>query len=60
MIPLTDKKISLMNSKKFVIYAKKDSVLTDMIKMHLNYTVKSEIIVITLENLGELLIVIVI
>ena len=49
-----------MNSKKFVIYAKKDSVLTDMIKMHLNYTVKSEIIVITLENLGELLIVIVI
>ena len=49
-----------MNSKKFVIYAKKDLVLTDMIKMHLNYTVKSEIIVITLENLGELLIVIVI
>ena len=60
MIPLSDKKISLMNSKKFVIYAKKDLVLTDMIKMHLNYTVKSEIIVITLENLGELLIVIVI
>ena len=46
-----------MNSKKFVIYPKKNLVLTNMIKMHLNYTLKSEIIVITLENLEELLIV---
>ena len=46
-----------MNSKKFVIYPKKNLVLTNTIKMHLNYTLKSEIIVITLENLEELLIV---
>ena len=46
-----------MKSKKFVTYAKKSLVLMKMIKMDLNYTVKSEIIVITLENLEELLIV---
>ena len=46
-----------MKSKKFVTYAKKNLVLMKMIKMDLNYTVKSEIIVITLENLEELLIV---
>ena len=34
------KKISLMNSKKFVIYAKKNLLLMRMIKMHLNYTTK--------------------
>ena len=46
-----------MKSKKFVTYAKKNLVLMKIIKMHLNYTMKSEIIVITLENLGVLLIV---
>ena len=55
MIALTDK--DSYEKQKFVIYAKKDLVLTKMIKMHLNYTIKSEIIVITLENLEGLLVV---
>ena len=59
MIPLI-KKVSLMKSKKFVTYAKKNLVSMKMIKMNLNYTIKSEIIVITEENLEELLIVFVI
>ena len=46
-----------MKSKKFVKYEKKNLVLMKMIRMHLNYTVKSEIIVITQKNLEELLIV---
>ena len=46
-----------MKSKKYVIYAKKSFVLMKMRKMNLNYTKKSQIIVITLENLEELLIV---
>ena len=46
MIPLTDK----VKSKKFVPYAKKNLVLMKMKKMHLNYTIKSEIIIIKLEN----------
>ena len=50
------KKISLMKGEKFVTYAKKSFVLTKMGKINLNYTKKSEIIVITLENLEELLI----
>ena len=57
MIPLTDMKISLMKSKKFVTYVRKHLVLIKMTKMHLNYTIKSEIIAITLKNLEELLIV---
>ena len=56
MIPLI-KKVSLMKSKKFVTYAEKYLVLMKMIKMYLNYTMKSETIAITLENLVELLIV---
>ena len=51
------KKLSLMKSKEFVIYKKKNLVLIRMIKMHLNCTIKSEIIVITQENLEELLII---
>ena len=44
-------KISQMKSKKFVIYAKKNLVLMmKMMKMHLNYTIKSNIIVITLSG----------
>ena len=46
-----------MKSKKFVTYVEKNFVLIKMIKMHLNYTIKSEIIVITQEHLEELLIV---
>ena len=45
-----------MESKKYIIYAKKDLVLIKMIKIHLHYAIKSEIIVIALENLEELLI----
>ena len=36
---------------------KNNLVLMKMIKMHLNYTIKSKIIVITLENLEEVLVV---
>ena len=57
MIPLTNKKINLMKTKRFVTYAKKNLVLKKMIKMHLNFTMKSEFIVFTLENLEELPIV---
>ena len=46
-----------MESKKFVTYAKINLVLIRIIKMHLNYTIKAEIIVIRSENLEELLIV---
>ena len=50
------KKISLVKSKKHVIYAKKDLVLMMIIKS----IIKSEIIVTTQENIEELLIVFVI
>ena len=43
-----------MKGKKFVTYAKKNLVQMKMIKMHLDYTIKSEIIVFTPENLEEL------
>ena len=46
-----------MKSKNFVTYAKNNLVQMKMIKINLNYTIKSEIIVITQENLEELLIV---
>ena len=49
------KKTNLMKSKKFVIYAKKILIQIKMIKMRLNYTIKSEITVITPENLEKLL-----
>ena len=47
----------LMKSKKFVTQVKKNLVLIKMIKVDLKYTINSEIIVITQENLEELLIV---
>ena len=50
-IPLTDKEKSLMKTKNFVPYAKNNLALMKMIKTHLNYTIKSKIIVITLGNL---------
>ena len=51
------KKVSLLKSKKFVTYTKKNLVLMKMIKMQLNYAIMLVIIVITPENLAELLIV---
>ena len=57
MIPLTDKENKSYEKQKVFTYAKKNLVLMRMIKMHLNYIIKSEIIVITPENLEELLIV---
>ena len=52
----TMKKINLIKSKKFVIYAKKDLLLMITIKN----IIKSEIIVITLESIEELLMIFVI
>ena len=70
MIPLTDEEHESYEKQKFVTYAKKNLILMKMmkmikinliqmkmIKMHLSHTIKSEIIVITLENLEELLII---
>ena len=58
MIPLTDREIeSYEKQKDIVTYVKNNFVLIRMIKIHSNYTIKSEIIVITRENLEELLIV---
>ena len=51
------KKLRFMKSKKIVTYVKKNFVLIKMRKVNLNYTTKLEIIVITPENLEELLIV---
>ena len=53
MIPLTDKKISLMKSKRYVIYAKNSFVMIKIKKKNLNSIKKLEIIVITLENLEQ-------
>ena len=50
------KKVSLIKSKKYVIYAKVDLVLMMIIKS----IIRSEIIVTTQENIEELLIVFVI
>ena len=44
-----------MKSKRFVTYSKKNLVQMKMIKMNLNYTVKSETLAIAQENLEELL-----
>ena len=58
MIPLTDKETDSYENQKVCHICKKELiVLIKMIKMHLNYNIKSEIIVITLENLEELLII---
>ena len=57
MISLMMKQLRFMKSKKIVTYVKKNFVLIKMRKVNLNYTTKLEIIVITPENLEELLIV---
>ena len=53
MIPMTDEEISVVKSRKFVTYAKKNLVQAETIKMYLNYAIKQGIIIITLENLGS-------
>ena len=60
MIPLTDKENKAYEKQKICYICKKEFNTDEMLKMHLNYTTKSDIIVITLENLKELLIVFVI
>ena len=54
------KKLSFMKNRKFVKYVKKNLVLVRMIIIYSNYTIKSEITVITWENLEELLIIFVV
>ena len=46
-----------MKNKKYATYVKKSFVMIKMKKKNLNYTKKSKIIVITLENLKEQLII---
>ena len=58
MILLTDEETEFMKTKKFVTYVKMNLVLIKMIKIRLNDTIKSEITVITQENLEEPLIVV--
>ena len=53
MIPLTHKKVNPIKSKNFVIYAKKDLILMMAIKN----IIKSEITVIILKDIEELLII---
>ena len=53
------KKMNFTKSKKFVTYAKNNLVLMKMIKRYLGYIIKSEIIVIILKNIEELLIILV-
>ena len=60
IIPLTDKKVSFMKSKKNVTYVIKSFFMIKMKKRNLNFTKKLEIIVIIQENLEELLIAFVI
>ena len=55
MMPLTVKEIISYHSKKFVLYARNDLVLTMTINI-----IKSEIIVIILGNVEELLMIFVI
>ena len=50
MILLTDKENKSYEQQKVCYICKKNLVLIKMIKMYLNYTIKSEIIVIALEN----------
>ena len=51
------KKLSFIKDKKHITYAKESFVTIKIRKANLNYNKKSEIIVITPENLEELLIV---
>ena len=60
IIPLTDEENECCEMQKVCYicmhtYAKKDLILIKMMKIHLNYTIHSEIIVIIQKNLEELL-----
>ena len=57
MMPLTDEENKSYEKQNFVTYVKKNLILVKIIKIHLHYTIKSEITVITHENLEELLLV---
>ena len=57
MIPPPDKENKSYQKQKVCYICKRNLVLMKMIKMHLNYTINSEIIVIIPENLEEPLIV---
>ena len=46
-----------MNDKKYVTYARDGFVIVKIKKANLNFIIKSEIIVITPENLEELLLI---
>ena len=60
MIPVTSEGNEYYEMQKLCRKCKKKLVLIKMMKKHSNYTKKLEIIVITLDNLEELLIVFVI
>ena len=60
MILLTDQEIKFMKNKKYVTYAKESFVMIKIRKANMTFIIKSEIIVITQENLEELLIIFVI
>ena len=51
------KKLSFIKNKKYVAYSEKSFLMIKIRKMNLNCTKESEIIVITPENLEELLII---
>ena len=57
MIPLNDEENKSHEKQKVCHKSKKSFVMMKMRRVNLNYTIKSEIIVITLGNLEELLIV---
>ena len=56
MIPLNDDE-NMYYKMQGLLYIQKKINTNKMIKMHLIYTIKSEIVVITRENLEKLLIV---
>ena len=60
MIPLPDKETESHEKQKVSYICEKNLVLIGMIKMNSNYTIKSEIMVITQENLEVPLIIFVI
>ena len=51
------KKLSLMKSKKYAIYAKKSFAMIKIKKVNMNFIIKLEIIVTTPENLQESVII---
>ena len=56
MIPLTNEEIKYYEMQKVCYICKKALILIKIMKMHLKYIIKSDIIVIIQEDLEELLI----